>query len=731
MKKNNNMKANCLFLTFIITACVLFSACKSNENNNTFSAVIASYNEEKDYMSGRDIFWSEGDMVKINNGSYAIALDESDRNRATIYAEGVTAYNGSYYAAYPAGMAEIAVDGTMTFNIPAKQAYSKDGSGRQVARNIMAAKTDGSQFEFSPLGAMLHFSVSSSSADARLCAIEVTADKPVCGAMTATVSGSVWTVTPPAAGDNLKRALVFTTPESINAVAKDFYLAVMPFDNASSFTLRLVFETASGVVKVYDKTKSGGSISLEKGRMYLFNTEFDGTDVTVAGATIHANTMDGTASHPYEIYSQRSWEYAMSSYAGTGSNHIELGGDIEVSASTNVFKASLDGKGHTITLTTDNISLFKQINNGTVQNLTIDAENAFTLPSPIAGDTPFGVLACQVTGTSNVVSNCKNKVDVTYYVNDRTGCHIGGLLGSVNYVSISNCINEGNVISDATSIGGIAGELSNTISFTNNTNSGQVTFRTVSNSTQIIKIGGLAGNILGNIIVSNCTNDGNILLDGTTTGIIYCGGIAGQSNSNYNNCGNYSILLCNNNNSNQKIVGGLIGYHNSGPSERNMVNCFNEGTIDAVNDVNIMFVGGLVGDEQYLNIKNSYAFCNLKGNNVAGLVYGRSLFMNSDIINCYYYGDISATDNIYGLTGRYSVYGDSYKYTITHCFYKDGYTMRYGSNGNDSGNGTINTTDPLTLTNGNSLQSTLNAGTAGDGAREWTISGGHVVLAAE
>lgn len=728
MKKNKNMKANCLFLTFIITACVLFSACKSNENNNTFSAVIASYNGEKDYMSGRDIFWSEGDMVKINNGSYAIALDESDRNRATIYAEGVTAYNGSYYAAYPAGMAEIAIDGTMTFNIPAKQAYSKDGSGRQVARNIMAAKTDGSQFEFSPLGAMLHFSVSSSSADARLCAIEVTADKPVCGAMTATVSGSVWTVTPPAAGDNLKRALVFTTPESINAVAKDFYLAVMPFDNASSFTLRLVFETASGVVKVYDKTKSGGSISLEKGRMYLFNTSFDGTDVTVADATIHANTMDGTASHPYDVYSQRSWEYAMSSYAGTGSNHIELGGDIEVSASTNVFKASLDGKGHTITLTTDNISLFKQINNGTVQNLTIDAENAFTLPSPIAGDTPFGVLACQVTGTSNVVSNCKNKVDVTYYVNDRTGCHIGGLLGSVTYVSISNCINEGNVISDATSIGGIAGKLSNMISFTNNTNSGQIIFRTSSSITRAVTIGGLVGNLSGNIIVSNCTNNGDVLLDGTTTGTINCGGISGQSNSNYSNCGNYGTIHCNNS-TNTKYVGGLIGYHNSGANGRNMVNCFNEGDIEA-DDVSNMFAGGLVCDDQYLNIKNSYAFCNLKGNKVAGLVYGRNQFYDAQLQNCYYYGAIwiDASEK-YGLVGHPT---DSYKYTITHCFYKDGYTMRYGSNGSDSGNCTISTADPLTLTNDDGLQATLNTGTAGiDGARGWTISGGHVVLAAE
>ena len=726
MKKNNNMKANCLFLTFIITACVLFSACKSNENNNTFSAVIASYNEDKDYMSGRDIFWSEGDMVKINNGSYAIALDESDRNRATIYAEGVTAYNGSYYAAYPAGMAEIAVDGTMTFNIPAKQAYSKDGSGRQVARNIMAAKTDGSQFEFSPLGAMLHFSVSSSSADARLCAIEVTADKPVCGAMTATVSGSVWTVTPPAAGDNMKRTLVFTTPENINAVAKDFYLAVMPFDNASSFTLRLVFETASGVVKVYDKTKSGGSISLEKGRMYLFNTEFDGTDVTVAGATIHANTMDGTASHPYEIYSQRSWEYAMSNYAGTGSNHIELGGDIAVSASTNVFKASLDGKGHTITLTTDNISLFKQINNGTVQNLTIDAENAFTLPSPIAGDTPFGVLACQVTGTSNVVSNCKNKVDVTYYVNDRTGCHIGGLLGSVTYVSISNCINEGNVISDATSIGGIAGTLSNMISFTNNTNSGQIIFRTSSSITRDISIGGLCGNLSGNINVSNCTNSGDILIEGTTTGKIFCGGLLGRTTSNIINCGNYGTLYCNDNGSNQKKAGGVIGFNESS-SARNMINCFNEGNIDAVNDVNNMFVGGLVSDEKHLNIMNCYAFCNLKGNNVAGIVYGTSQFLDAQLQNCYYYGAIwmDASEK-YALVGHP---GESYKYTITHCFYKNGYTMRYDSNGSDSDNGTIKATDPLTLTNGNSLQSTLNTGTAG--AREWTISGGHVVLAAE
>lgn len=715
-----------LALMFVVVATMVLGACREEEDKDVFTVYIDGYNGGKDYMGGLDIFWNEGDRVRINNNIYSVNIDESDHNKATINAEGVTTYGGVYYAAYPADMSSIGLDGTITFDMPAEEIYATDAGGRQRVQNIMAATTDDHQLTFAPLGALLHFSVASSVSGARLCSVEVESDKAACGTMTATHSGAGWSFTPPspALPTNMKRTLRFSTPEAVGAAAKDFYLVVAPMTEVSSFTLRFVFENAAGDVKVFEKTKSGTTFNIAKGSIYRFVTSFDGTNINVAGESVSAATMDGTASHPYLVCSQRSWERTMSSNA-TNAAYIALANDIQVATTVAELNAKLDGCGHTITLTTANIPLFNKINGATVSNLTLATLNPIT--SPVCYDNSFGLLACKASGPGCEVSNCTNTADITFNVGDLSNRYVGGLVGNASGCSFTNNHNTGTIISDAAYIGGIAGNATNTPVNANNTNSGDIIFRTVTSISHEIYIGGVAGYQTGSINVTDCRNEGTILIDGITSTKVNCGGLVGESTSNFANCSNYGTIRCNNNNNNRKYVGGIIGF-NSISDERNMLNCNNEGNIEAVDGVSNMFVGGLVGDEKNLKIQNCYVYCDLQGTNVAGLVWGNSQFYNSIIENSYYYGTINAT-NTYALVG---VQPASYKYTITHCFYKAGYNMRSGTNASDSGNGTIKADDPLTLSNDSALVAALNVGAASiTGARSWTTSGGHVVLVQE
>lgn len=721
-----------LALMFVVVATMVLGACHEEEDKDVFTVYIDGYNGGKDYMGGLDIFWNEGDRVRINNNIYSVNIDESDHNKATINAEGVTTYGGAYYAAYPADMSSIGLDGTITFDMPAEEIYTTDAGGRQRVQNIMAATTDDHQLTFAPLGALLHFSVASSASGARLCSVEVESDKAACGTMTATHSGEGWNFTPPspALPTNMKRTLRFSTPEAVGAATKDFYLVVAPMTAVTSFTLRFVFENAAGDVKVFEKTKSGTTFNIAKGSIYRFETTFDGTNISVAGESVSAATMDGTASHPYLVCSQRSWERTMSSYATNAAKYIALANDIQVATTVAEFKAKLDGCGHTITLTTANIPLFNKINGATVSNLTLATTSPVTVTSLVCYDNSFGLLACKASGTGCEVSNCTNTADITFNVGDLSNRYVGGLVGNASGCSFTSNHNTGTIISDATFIGGIAGNATNTPVNANNTNSGDIIFRTETSISHEIYIGGVAGYQTGSINVTDCRNEGTILIDGITSTKVNCGGLVGESTSNFSNCSNYGTIRCNNNNNNEKNVGGILGVCES--TERNMLNCINEGDIQAVEGVLKMYSGGLIGKNRYMHVKNSYAFCNVSGNYASGIVGdGRSSLMNqTSIENCYFFGTLTSSHN-YGLTGGPSSSYNNY-FTITHCFYKAGYNMRSGTNASDSENGTIKADDPLTLSDDSALAAALNSGAASiTGARSWTTSGGHVVLVQE
>lgn len=693
---------------------MLFASC-NKDSDTVFSAHIEQYNGTKDYVdNGNKIYWSDGDRLKINNGTYTVNVAGDD---ATINAEGVTDYGGQYYAAYPDSYAAIAANGTITFTLPEKEAY-RETAGRQVVNSVMTAKTSTSRLDFKNVCALLHFSLSSTAAGSRLCAVEVSSDKALWGTMTVTYDGDNPLVTPPTLAANTTRRLTFATPIELSSTAKDLYLIVPQVSGASTFTLRYVIETSAGAVKIFNKTKESSGIAFEKGNIYHFDTNtFDGNRLDGA---LDAETMNGLEDHPYQVYSTTSWDALMTAeVAGNTLKYISLANDISVTSSYSEFKATLDGNNHQINLA-NNISLFTQITNGTVRNVVLNSGSCTAPTYYTVGSTRyFGALACKAT--SATVENCTSTVDISFF-NDANSANIGGICGMASSSTFSNCSNSGNITSNSTHIGGIVGVASSSVSISGCTNSGNIIIPSAmaSNNTSVYW-GGIAGQTSGGTVIG-CHNEGKMVVSyvpTTNPAAAYIGGIFGQGNCNISNCSNADSIICKATSANSIFIGGIIGFVSS-ITEYTMLNCKNEGHINVETITLNSYAGGLVGSNKHTHIKNSYAFCNIKANRVAGIVSGLydALSSSTDITNCYYYGTIESRNDAYGISAL--GYSAGCKYDITYCFYPDGSTMT-GANNTGSNNTPIN--DPNTSSMATSLTTHKPANGLG-----WTIGTTHVVF---
>ena len=703
----------------------LFASCRRDESTH-FTALTQRYDGGKAYVDGDVVYWTSGDNVRINGGVYAVTVDGSNHNSATIDAEGVAAIGGVYYAVYPAASSSLSGT-TATFALPQTEPYTLAG-GCQQLDNLMAAAASGTTLEFQNLCALLHFSLASTAAGAKLCAIEVSCDQPLWGELQATYSSSTWSVTPPSDAANTMRRLSFASPQALSTTAQDFYLQVPPVSGISSFTLRYIFEDGNGTVKSYDLAKAG-TISFAQGVMYNFPTDtYNGTQVSNSAVSVSTNSMDGSASHPYELYSTQGWKAMLKAAATNTGKHFTLQTDITVDTTFNDFKASLDGNGHTVTLGDPNKALFKQVTAGTIENLQIDADTTATAPEcyDIGSTTNlFGFLAC--TTYNCTISHCINRASVNYTTSN---AHLGGLCGRSRSVII-DCRNEGNICGKGPFIGGIVGYIEYSNAFSGNSNSGNITM--TGSSTTTSYCGGLAGhlNLTGDdLYVSDCTNSGSITVSVTSNGIEGCiGGLFGRCYDNIIDCSNSGSITNNATLSNNLYFGGLIGrdsQSNTGTALHTIRNCYNEGNIAALNKSH-MFTGGLVGSLTYADIINCYTYCSLDGAYVAGLVGSTITGIDNEctLSNCYFYGSINASDTSFGLSGVTDL--SKHSHQIDHCYCPTGMTMYHSScTGNDN-NAFLSSA--LTLSNDSSLSTALNSGATTPPDKGWTDGATHVVFA--
>jgi len=230
---------------------------------------------------------------------------------------------------------------------------------------------------------------------------------------------------------------------------------------------------------------------------------------------------------------------------------------------------------------------------------------------------------------------------------DSDSYKVGGLAGSNEYGSISDCYSTGTV-SGFDSVGGLAGYTLNG-SIINCYSTGVVSGRGSCNS-----VGGLVGGHSG--IISNCHSTAEVSgSDHYYTSRV--GGLVGSNAGIISNC--YSTGAVNvSGSSGYQDIGGLVG------SNVNIISqCYS--TSEVIGSSNpSAYVGGLAGSNQYGDIIKCYSTGTVSGggsSSVGGLV-GFNKGNTSSIINCYSTSAVSGSSYVGGLVG-YKEWG-----TISNCY---------------------------------------------------------------
>jgi len=196
-----------------------------------------------------------------------------------------------------------------------------------------------------------------------------------------------------------------------------------------------------------------------------------------------------------------------------------------------------------------------------------------------------------------------------------TGSDVGGLVGSGS--TIKNCYAAGSVTGED-NVGGLAGTAGNV---DNCYAVGDI------NGEQ--NVGGLIGASSGDVKDSSS--------GGTVTGKGIVGGLIGNASSTITLSFSTSNVTAE-----ESKVGGLVGELASGSIDES----YATGDVTAGGSM----VGGLAGYAKY-EITNSYAICNVTGNDYVGGLVGQTI---ANVGNCKAEGDIKGGDNVGGLIGESS-----------------------------------------------------------------------------
>lgn len=698
-----------------------FSSCQK-ESSNVFTITTADYDAGKAYMGNNHVvYWHDGDELCINGGVYAVSVDASQNNRATIAADGITPYGDSYYAAYPAGLSQIANNGTVTITLPGEVAYQCDGTVQRV-ENVMAAHSTGNSLQMHNLCTMLRLPVKTDISGTKLCAIEVSADQDLAGQFSAVPSDNGWSVTTTNSGNQTRRTLIFPTPIELATNTQYFYLPVMPQASVTNFTLRYFIEDINHNVHSIARTRTTAT-NFTQGHMYGFDEVCLSSTTAPNGYTM--TTYNGTQELPYHVFTAECWDYVNGS--ATSGQYIKLANDITVTSTTATFSANLDGQGHTITLDGNATSLFKTMAaNSTVANLTIaNTTTATTLSTDI--NNSFGFLThAALSGT--IISNCTSLCNLNMEEN-RDAVDVvqnaGGICGNSKGV-IRNCINKGSLKAKVDALGGIVATFNGT-ELSNCSNEGIIECYGAVHSVDF-NCGGIAAILSNNnCTTTNCINSGSITIsnEGAANGrTCHLGGLFGQAACDISNCNNRGDLTCAITTTIHKYIGGIIGFHtyNNNTLPKTMINCSNIGNIINPNSSTNFKAAGLVGKLRKLDILNSFAFCNISSWRAAGIVFEAELFSNISITNCYYFGTMTVTSTS-STTKAAIVNTKSNNYTInaTRCFYPSDLSVVNCTTDNCSA-----LSDQFTLQGGGSLVDALNAPVKPDNSFNW-IQGSDMV----
>ncbi len=246
---------------------------------------------------------------------------------------------------------------------------------------------------------------------------------------------------------------------------------------------------------------------------------------------------------------------------------------------------------------------------------------------------------------------------------------IGGLVGYIDGVNITNCYTTGTVTStepDAYFLhaGGLVGQTNNSSIIIDSYSTSDIIGGDVGGDGSS-GIGGLVGRLSGNSVINNCYATGNVTIISPGGG--YAGGLVGlNTGSQINNShatGNVEGQYGD--------IGGLVGNHNS---YAYINNSYSTGNVTGA-----FSVGGLVGSvEMISHITNSYSMSNVTGETEVGGLVGNTKAWQNTITNCYAVGSVTGNSDVGGLLGTDAIGGSQ----ITNSYYN---TQTSGQTDDDRG----------------------------------------------
>lgn len=304
--------------------------------------------------------------------------------------------------------------------------------------------------------------------------------------------------------------------------------------------------------------------------------------------TLNFTTGLGTASNPYKIYTTKQLQSALSSEA----NYI-LTKDFELDTvfDTEV-KCTIDGNGHTFTLSEiPSTALFSSVK-GTIKNLKIvypATTKTITTSLSLFTKENKGTLSNITITSGDLNLNCEKTTLENIYISGIANKN-AGLIDNCSVEFVSNITTSGN---GECFISGIAGDNSGTIRNTNFGSSSSIT-------TNEADISGIAINNSLDGKVINCKNNSQITQvsevdewSPTVAGIVLTnyGSIEGSIN-----LGELSI---NSNNDRENAQGNIFVGGISANNFGSITKCLNKGNINITSKKLISYAGGIVAYSTY------------------------------------------------------------------------------------------------------------------------------------
>lgn len=537
---------------FVLAACTKEDDKREEKRNNPsedlFTANITPYGTTaKTYISPSDGLdyscWADGDAVNINGVTQTVTLNgEAGSYTATISADGITAVEDGYLAAYPANDTRDNNGTSVTFSLPETTLYTTIangvGSGEQSVTAPMVAYTTNRTLSFVNVGALAQFALQQSgSSDVKLKSISLSTDRPINGNYTMTYNNGDWNRN--ATGLNgYSRTLVYENALAVNNSPQDAYLYLPPVSGASTFSVNILL-TIGGVRHHFSQTKSA-SINLDAGKCYDFGTltyNVETGTLTDNNDNIYTEVIpSGSEEDPYRIGNTEEWYYWCGLHATETEAHYLLEADISASSSIADFRGTLDGGGHTVEL--NDHALIAHLNGGTIKNVTTEG-TVKNNQHALASRNTCGSIAGYASNAS--IIHCVNTASITITTAGSTNVmDIGGIVGNASETTFDKCRNDGTLsTNELTSVtfnaGGIVGFMNGSSSTISNcTNRGNLTI--IGESSCIT--GGVIGRAANLTHLYNSYSTGSVSSTGTTTG-----GFAGSNKGTIQNCYFYSTAL--------------------------------------------------------------------------------------------------------------------------------------------------------------------------------------------